>query len=363
VKPSIEKHLLYNTHHHALSFDLHYTRTKSIIMSTFKIAGKMVNLGYGMGSLITPHVQKTDEEAIPILKAALENGANFWNAGLNYGTPERNTLHLLNAYFTQYPEDADKVVVSVKGCFNMRTFEFDTSASGVRDSIDLCLRILDDKCRIDLFQAARLNPAVPVEETISAIAEYVKAGKIGSVGISECNAKSLRRAAAVHPIAAAELELSLFSTHILEDGTAAACGELGIPIIAYGPLGKGFLSGQIRKLDDIPADDYRRAYGFPRFQPGAFEENFKLVAEVEKLANTTGVMTAQVALAWVASQSLTLKVPVIPLPGSASTERIKQNLSLPGLDADELKQLDQILERIRVQGNRVPDKFAHMLSQ
>lgn len=333
-------------------------------MSDFKIAGKTVKFGYGMGSLITPYVQKTDAEAITILKAALESGANFWNAGLHYGRPERNIVHLLNAYFTQYPEDADKVVVSIKGCFNTTTFKPDTSASGVRESIDLCLRILDGKCRIDIFQAARLDPSnVPVEETISAIAEYVQAGKIGGVGISECNADSLRRAAVVHPIAAAELELSLFSTHILSDGTAAVCADLGIPIIAYGPLGKGFLSGQIRKLVDIPADDYRRAYGFPRFQPGAFEENFKLVAEVEKLANAQGVTTAQVALGWVASQSLKLKVPVMALPGSASIERIKQNARPADLNEDELEQLDRILERMEVRGNRVPEKFAHMLSQ
>ena len=332
-------------------------------MPDFKIAGKTVNLGYGMGSLITPHVQKTDAEAITILKAALENGANFWNAGLNYGRPERNTVHLLNAYFTQYPEDADRVVNSIKGCFNTTTFKPDTSASGVRESIDLCLRILDGKCRIDIFQAARLDPSVvPVEETISAIAEYVQAGKIGGIGISECNAESLRRAAAVHPIAAAELELSLFSTHILSDGTAAACADLRIPIIAYGPLGKGFLSGQIRDLDDIPADDYRRAYGFPRFQPGAFEENFKLVAEVEKLADAKGATTAQVALGWVASQSRKLGVPVVPLPGSASIDRIKENRPAV-LEGDELEQLDRILERMVVQGNRVPERFAHMLSQ
>lgn len=332
-------------------------------MSGFKISGKTVNLGYGMGSLITPHMQKTDAEAITILKAALENGANFWNAGLNYGRPERNSVHLLNAYFTQHPGDAERVVIGIKGCFNTTTFKLDTSASGVKESIDLCLQILDGKCHIDIFQAARQDPSVvPIEETISAIAEYVQAGKIGGIGISECNADSLRRAAAVHPIAAAELELSLFSTHILSDGTAAACADLEIPIVAYGPLGKGFLSGQIRKLDDIPADDYRRAYGFPRFQPGAFEENFKLVAEVEKLAELKGVTTAQVALGWVASQSRKLGVPVVPLPGSASVDRIKENRPAV-LDEGEVEQLDGILKKMVVQGNRVPDKFAHMLSQ
>lgn len=330
----------------------------------FTIACKPINpVGFGMGSLITPHAQKTDEEAIAILKSAIDDGANFWNAGLNYGRPERNSLHLLNAYFTRYPKDADRVCISVKGCIDMATFQLQNTAQGVRDSIELCLGILEGKCRIDLFQAARVDPAVPVEETISAIAEYVKAGKIGSVGISECNAATLRRAAAVHPLAAAELELSLFSTHILENGTAAACSELGIPIIAYGPLGKGFLTGQIRKLDDIPAEDYRRTMGFPRFQPGAFEENFKLVAEVEKIAHARRATTAQVALSWVASRSATLRVPVVPLPGSSSIGRAKENVQLVELSKDELDELDSILDRMNVQGGRVPEKFAHMLAQ
>lgn len=211
----------------------------------FKIANKTINspIGFGMGGL-TAYGKLSFDEAIPVLKAALQHGANFWNAGENYGTTDRNSLHLLNAYFTRYPEDADKVCISVKSSFDMANARALCDACSIKKSIERCLSVLDGKCRIDIWQPARLDADIPVEETVGAIAEYVKAGKIGGVGLTECSANSIRKASAVHPVAAVEVEVSLFETSIYSNGVADACRESGIPIVAYSPLSRGMLTGK-----------------------------------------------------------------------------------------------------------------------
>lgn len=176
------------------------------------------------------------------MRAALANGSIAWNGGELYGTPERNSLQLLSEYFTEYPADAEKVVLSIKGATVPGTMaKTDGSRKNVQRSIDECLKVLNGKKSLDLFEAARLDPKVPVEETIGAIAEYVKAGKIGGLSLSEVNANTIRKIHAIHPVSAVEVEFSLWSTDILENGVAQTCGELGIPIIAYSPLGRGFL--------------------------------------------------------------------------------------------------------------------------
>lgn len=181
------------------------------------------------------------EQAFEAMREALKQGSNFWNAGEFYGTPEWNSLHLLNEYFTKYPEDSDKVVLSVKGGFKRGAMEVDGSQQNIARSIDECLKLLDGKKTIDIFECARVDPAVPIEDTISFIVPYVKSGKVGGIGLSEASAESIQKAHKVHPIAAMEAELSLWSTHIFENGVVEVCRELDIPIIAYSPLGKGFL--------------------------------------------------------------------------------------------------------------------------
>lgn len=175
------------------------------------------------------------------MKAALDGGSNFWNGGELYGTPELNSLHLLRDYFTKYPDDADKVVISIKGGMKPGALEPDGSRENVQRSINECLRVLDGKKSLDIFECARVDKKVPIEDTISYIAEFVKAGKLGGISLSEVSAQSIRRAAKVHPIACVEVEFSLYSTDILHNDIAQACGELGIPIVAYSPLGRGFL--------------------------------------------------------------------------------------------------------------------------
>jgi pyridoxine 4-dehydrogenase len=182
------------------------------------------------------------------MRSSLDAGANAWNGGEFYGSPQRNSLHLLNEYFTKYPEDAEKVVLNIKGGYTAGGMadpngRIDGSPENIRRSIDECLRLLDGKKSLDLFECARVDRSVPIETSIGAINEYVKAGKIGGISLSEVGAETIRRAAKVAKISAVEVELSLWSTDILENGVAAACAELGIPIFAYSPIGRGFLVG------------------------------------------------------------------------------------------------------------------------
>lgn len=309
-------------------------------------------IGFGMISLMNPTKAISTPSAIAVLKAALEAGSNFWNAGTHYGTPSWNSLHLLKEYFETYPDDKEKVVVCVKGGFDRAKGAPNASAAGIRESIEECLAIIGGLYRIDVFEPARLDPDVPVEETIGAVAEYVAAGKVGGVGISECSAKSLRRAVAVTPIAMVEMELSLFETGVLHDGVAEVCREFGIPIVAYSPLGRGFLTGQLRKFEDMAEDDFRRH--MPRFSSESFANNMKLVEDVEKLAKRKGCTAGQVALAWVAEQSSTIGAPVIPIPGTCSISRLEQNVILVSLSDEEMREINRVLEKSEVKGKRYP---------
>jgi len=152
------------------------------------------------------------DEAAKTMKVALENGSNIWNGGQFYGPPESNSLQLLNYYFTKHPEDKDRVYISMKGAFSFHPLGPDNSPENIRRSIDTCLKELDGKVFIDSWEPARSDAKVPIETTIETIAEYVKAGKIGGIGLSEVSPSTVRRAHAVHPISSVEVELSMFTT-------------------------------------------------------------------------------------------------------------------------------------------------------
>lgn len=175
------------------------------------------------------------------MRASLAHGSNFWNGGELYGPPDANSLQLLNEYFTEYPSDAQKVVLSIKGGLVPGQMAPDGSEKNVKRSIDECLKVLDGKIKLDLFECARVDPKTPVEVSVKAMVPYIEAGQLGGISLSECSADTIRRAAKVHKISAVEVEFSLWSLDILENGVAEACAELGIPIVAYSPLGRGFL--------------------------------------------------------------------------------------------------------------------------
>lgn len=325
------------------------------------IAGKPIGpIGMGLMSLTHPSTAPPLPTAIATLKAALNAGCNFWDGGWIYGTPSYNSCHLLHAYFTQYTEDADKVVVSMKACFDMATSTASVDRKGIGEGVEMCVGVMGDVKKIDIFQAARLSPEVPVEETVAAIAEYVKKGVIRGVGLSECSAESIRRASKVYTVAAAEIELSLFSIDAVGNGVVEACVECGVPLVAYSPLGKGFLSGKFKSLEDIPEDDYRRKF-FPRFQKEAFEGNLKLVDEVSRIAGRKGVTVAQVAIAWVKGLTRSEKAPVVPIPSVSSEKRVEENLKVVELSEEEMRELNEIVQRVEVKGSRAPGRFAKYL--
>lgn len=177
--------------------------------------------------------KQPDEESFAVIKAALESGCNYMNGGEFYGPPDNNSLTLLNKYYERYPEDIDKIVLNVKGCI-LETFAPDASPSGVKTSVENCVRLIGGKGRIDQFEPARKDPKVDIETTIAALEEQVQAGNIGGISLSEVSAATIRRAAKVAKIESVEVELSLWSTEPLENGVIQACAELDIPILAYG---------------------------------------------------------------------------------------------------------------------------------
>ena len=292
-----------------------------------------------------------ESQAFASMRTALSLGANFWNGGEFYGPPERNSLQLLNRYFTEYPEDADKVVLSIKG--GLKNMAPDGTPEGVRESVDNCLKLLGGKKKLDLFECARVDPNTPIETTVKALAEYVKEGKLGGISLSEVKADTIRRAHKVHPIAAVEVEVSMWETNILTNGVAETCAELGIPIVAYSPLGRGFLTGDIKSLDDMPKDDMRRH--FPRFSPENFPKNVELVHKTEALAQKKGCKPSQLALAWVRQLGEKPGMPVfIPIPGATTEARVTENMGEVNLSAADMDEIEKTIKSIEIAGHRYP---------
>ncbi|KAI9928777.1 hypothetical protein ASPWEDRAFT_24755 [Aspergillus wentii DTO 134E9] len=308
--------------------------------------------GYGTMRMTWVPQPPSHEQCFETLDTALNLGANFWNGGELYGTPEYNSLHLLNKYFTKNPEKAKQVVLSIKGGLKPGQLVPDGSEANIRRSVDESLRVLDGKKTIDIFECARQDPNTTVEQTVTVLAQLVKEGKIGGIGLSEVDAETIQRAHKVHPIAAVEVELSLFDTTILKNDVAKVCAELNIPVVAYSPLGRGVLAGAFTKVSDIPEGDFRRH--LPKFQDEAMKQNIKLVNEVEKLASRKGVAPVQIALAWVLSLSGKPGMPtIIPIPGGTTADKVTQNVQgVPRLSDEEMAEIDGILNEHEVVGAR-----------
>ena len=286
------------------------------------------------------------------MKAALNSGANFWNGGELYGKPHANSLHLLNRYFTKYPEDADKVVISIKGSISTtKMMAPDNSEKNIRRSIDECLKVLDGKKFLDLFEPARQDPNVPLEVTMKAMAQYIKEGKLGGISLSEVTEDQIRNAQKLHKVSAVEVEMSLHTPDILHNGVAKTCAELDIPIAAYSPIGRGLLTATFSKPEDLAKNDIR--HHLPRFQSGNMEKNAAMGQEVQKVATAKGCTPAQVALAWVRSHSGKEGLgTIIPIPGSTTAERTVENNVEVTLSEEELKEIGEIMKKTEVAGGR-----------
>jgi aryl-alcohol dehydrogenase-like predicted oxidoreductase len=221
----------------------------------------------------------------------------------------------------------------------------------VRQSCEASLRRLGVET-IDLYYQHRVDPNTPIEETVGALAQLIKEGKIRHIGLSEAGPQTLRRAVKIHPITALQTEYSLW-TRDPEEPILPTCRELGIGFVAYSPLGRGFLTGQFRRFDDLPADDYRR--NSPRFQGENFQKNLDLVRRVEEIAREKGGKPSQLALAWVLAQGRD----IVPIPGTKRRKYLEENVGALDLKltAGDLRQIEEVFPTGAAAGLRYPEQM------
>jgi aryl-alcohol dehydrogenase-like predicted oxidoreductase len=310
----------------------------------------------GLGCMGMSEFYGSSDEAasVDLLHHAIDIGVNFWDTADMYGVGaneqlvgkalvgRRDTVVLATKFAVRRGEDGAFLGVSGRSEY-------------VREACDRSLQRLGVD-HIDLYYQHRVDPEVAIEETVGAMAELVAAGKVRHLGLSEAGAATLRRASQVHPIAALQSELSLWSRDI-EAEIVPACRELGIGLVAYSPLGRGFLTGAIKSVDDLAEDDWRRF--MPRFQGDNFGKNLELVDRVEKLAASKGCTPAQLALAWVLAQG----PDVTPIPGTRSRERLEENAAAAeiALSDHELAEIDEVIPRDMAVGTRYPEEAMRML--
>ncbi|SPO04145.1 probable pyridoxine 4-dehydrogenase [Cephalotrichum gorgonifer] len=323
-----------------------------------QVAGKEVGpIGFGlMGLTARPGVSYPEARSLAALRSAVSTGCTLWNGGEFYGTPTYNSMTLLRRYFIEYPEDADKVVICIKGGVDLSAGHPrpDGSAAQMSKSMKNILAQLGGTKKVDMFECARRDPNVPLQETFGALKEFIDAGKLGGISLSEVSAATIHEAAAITKVLAVEIELSLWSTDALRNGIVEACAKHDIPLMAYCPLGMGMLTGQIKSPSDIPPNDFR--HRFPRFQPENFDINIELVRQVEALAAKKGCTPAQFALGWLVALSRRPDMPtIIPIPGSTTSERVEENAKAAELSDEEMAEIDATLAKFEVLGGRWPE--------
>ena len=285
----------------------------------------------GMSAFYTGH-GSDEQESIRTLHRALDLGVTFFDTAEIYG-PFTNEELVGRAVRGR----RDEVVLATKfGQFSHRTGEptLDSTPENVRTALEGSLRRLGTD-HVDLFYQHRVDPDVPIEDVIGVLADAVQQGKVRHIGLSEASPATIRRAHAVHPITALQTEYSLW-TRDVEAEILPTTRELGIGFVAYSPLGRGFLTGQITSPDDFDDDDFRRTN--PRFQGENFQQNLRLVDEVRSIADDAGATPAQVALAWLLSRGDDVAV----IPGTKRVQRLEENAGADAveLDAETLRRLD-----------------------
>jgi aryl-alcohol dehydrogenase-like predicted oxidoreductase len=305
-------------------------------------------LGLGCMGMSDFYGPSDEARSIETLHHALDLGVSFWDTADMYGQGKneelvgrvlrerRNEVTLATKFGIMRGEDG--AVIGING-----------SPEYVQQACERSLTRLGTD-HIDLYYQHRVDPNVPIEETVGAMAELVKAGKVRHLGLSEAAAGTLRRAAEVHPITALQTEYSLW-TRDLEEEILPTCRELGIGLVAYSPLGRGFLSGKIQSLDDLDPTDWRRHN--PRFQGENLEKNLRLTARIQEIAEKRGCTPAQLALAWVLAQG----EDIVPIPGTRSKGRLEENAASAEIElsAAEIAEIEQVLVANQIAGLRYPE--------
>jgi aryl-alcohol dehydrogenase-like predicted oxidoreductase len=289
-----------------------------------------------------------DRESINTIRRAIELGVNLLDTGDFYGVGHNEEL--IGEALKAIPREKAFISVKFGGMRNHdgRFIGFDARPVAIRNFLCYSLQRLRVDY-IDLYYPSRLDPKVPIEDTVGTLGELVKEGKIRYMGLSEVGAATLRRASAVHPVAMLQTEYSLW-TRDIETTILPACRELGMAVVAYSPLGRGFLTGAFNKADDLPQNDSRRH--MPRFQGGNFEHDMLLVEKMKEIAREKRCTPAQLALAWLLAQG----EDIVPIPGTKRRERLEENLAAMdmALSADDLRRIDEAAPPGFAAGTRYP---------
>jgi len=300
---------------------------------------------------------RDDAESLATLERALDLGITFLDTAEAYG-PYTNE-ELLGRFLKRRRERVELATKFgiIRDPSDASKVSFDGSPANVRRSIEGSLRRLQTDV-VDLYYLHRADPKTPIEETVGAMAQLVKEGKVRHLGLSEASAETLGRAHAVHPITALQTEYSLW-TRDPEDGILAAARSLGVGFVAYSPLGRGFLTGQFKRFEDLAPDDYRRQN--PRFQGDNFQKNLQLVDRVTGLAKAKGVTPAQLALAWVLAQG----PDIVPIPGTKKRKYLDENAAADGIELTpaDLKAIDDVAPKGAASGARYPPTMMAALNR